>query len=204
LRGDEACFHVGVAGGDRTDGDLQLMGADRKTIETKMMEYARPPEPGSVLVHNESEAWTAVQPQIAADDVASDGQAIKMMVAMGAGLPEHYLSDGGDVNRATAAEMGLHVLKRYGRRQDYLGYVLRAILDRVVAEAVKVGALPRTIDTSYEVRFPSLLPESDADAGMAAWHMAQGLQIARSLGIVSRETASRMFFAATRERRGCA
>jgi hypothetical protein len=179
--------------------DVKLDGADRAAIQAKLMEYSRPPEPGSVLVHNESEQWTAVQPQISADDVAADGHAIKLMIAMGAGLPEHYLSEGGDVNRATAAEMGLPVLKRYSRRQDYLGYVLHAILDRVVAEAVKAGALPRTIDTSYEVRFPSLLPEGEADAGMAAWHMAQGLQIARSLGIVSRETASRMFFAATRE-----
>jgi hypothetical protein len=179
--------------------DVKLSGADRSAIQAKLMEYARPPEPGSVLVHNESEEWSAVQPQISADDVAADGHAIKLMIAMGAGLPEHYLSAGGDVNRATAAEMGLPVLKRYSRRQDYLGYVLRTILDRVIVEARKAGTLPRTIDTSYEVRFPALLPEGEADGGIAAWHMAQALSIARSLGLVSRETASRMFFGATRE-----
>ena len=95
--------------------------------------------------------------------------------------------------------MGLPVLKRYSRRQDYLGYVLRTVLDRVIIEAQNARKLPRTIDTDYEIRFPGLLPEGEADGGIAAWHMAQALDIARSLNIVSRETASRMFFAATRE-----
>jgi hypothetical protein len=179
--------------------DVKLAGADTSTIKAKMMEYATPPSPGSVLVHNEGEEWNAVQPRIAADDVAADGHAIKLMIAVGAGLPEHYLSDGGDVNRATAAEMGLPVVKKYRRRQDYLGYVLRAILDRVITEASRAGKLPRTIDTSYELRFPNLQPEDDGETGMAAWHMAQALGIARSLDLVSRETALRMFLATARE-----
>ena len=121
------------------------------------------------------------------------------MVAMGAGIPEHYLSEGGDVNRATAAEMGLPVLKKYQRRQDYLKYVLSSILQRVILEAQLAGALPRTIDTGFEIRFPLLEPENAKDEGNAAWAMAQGLQIARSLGIVSQEAAVQMFFDAARE-----
>jgi hypothetical protein len=179
--------------------DVKLTGADRRTIEDKMQAYARPPEPGSVLVHNESEEWTAVQPHIAGDDVQADGHAIKLMVAMGAGIPEHYLSEGGDVNRATAAEMGLPILKKYQRRQDYLKHVLSSLLDRVIVEAQLAGTLPRTIDTSYEIRFPLLEPENAKETGNAAWAMAQGLQIARSLGIVSQESSVQLFFDAARE-----
>jgi hypothetical protein len=179
--------------------DVKLTGADRRTIEDKMQAYARPPEPGSVLVHNESEEWSAVQPNISADDVQSDGHAIKLMVAMGAGIPEHYLSEGGDVNRATAAEMGLPVLKKYQRRQDYLKHVLSSLLERVIGEAQLAGTLPRTIDTSFEIRFPLLEPENAKDTGNAAWAMAQGLQIARSLGLVSQESAVQLFFDAARE-----
>jgi hypothetical protein len=182
--------------------DVKLSGADRAAIQAKMMEYARPPEPGSVLVHNESEDWKAVQPQIGADDVSSDGHAIKLMVAMGAGLPEHWLSEGGDVNRATAAEMGLPVLKRYQRRQDFLVVVFRSILDRVLSEARNAGRLPRTTDLeNYEVTFPRILPEDSVDTGMTSWHMAQGLQIARSMGIISDETASNLFLEALRSDR---
>ncbi len=173
--------------------DVQLAGADRKTIEQKMMEYARPPEPGSVLVHNESEQWSAVQPKIDAGDVSADGQAIKLMVAMGAGLPEHYLSDGGDVNRATAAEMGLPVVKKYQRRQDFLGYLLRHILDRVIVEGQSAGRIPRTVDLTYEIRFPPLQPEDAALKGEAAFSMARGIQIMRNLDLMTPEDAQKLF-----------
>ena len=87
--------------------DVQLMGADRKAIERKKAEYSYPPEPGSVIIHNEAEQWSAVRPEINANEAAEDGRAIKLMIAVGAQLPEHYLSDGNYGNRATAAEMGL-------------------------------------------------------------------------------------------------
>jgi hypothetical protein len=178
--------------------DVTLTGGTRQTIEAKMMEYARPPEPGSVLVHNESEQWKAVQPMIDAGSVAADGQAIKMMVAIGAGIPEHYLSEGGDVNRATAAEMSLPVLKKYQRRQDVIRHILTSLIDRAIVEARAAGTLPRTIDTSYTITFPDLKAENTRDIGTAAWHMSQALEGATSLGIISRETASKLFFIACR------
>lgn len=178
--------------------DVTLSGGNRQMIEAKMMEYARPPEPGSVLVHNESEQWKAVQPAIDAGSVAADGQAIKMMVAIGAGIPEHYLSEGGDVNRATAAEMSLPVLKKYQRRQDVIRHILTALLDRAIEEARAAGTLPRTIDTAYSITFPDLKAENTRDVGTAAWHMSQALTGAISLGIISHETAGKLFFIACR------
>ena len=73
--------------------DVQLQGADKKAIDRKRMEYSYPPEPGSVIIHNEAEKWSAVRPEINANDAAEDGRAIKLMLAVGAQLPEHYLSE---------------------------------------------------------------------------------------------------------------
>ena len=84
---------------------MKLQGADAKTIDLKRIQYSYPPEPGSVIIHNESEIWSAVKPEISANDVESDGRAIRLMISAGAGLPEHYLADGGNANRAAAAEM---------------------------------------------------------------------------------------------------
>jgi len=173
--------------------DVTLQGADMATIQQKAMEYARPPEPGSVLVHNEGETWTAVQPNINAQEAAADGQAVKLMVAMGAGIPIHYLSEGGDVNRATAAEMGLPTIKRFQRRQDYLKYILTAIFDRVIAEAKRAGTIPRTTDETYEIHFPNLLVEDDDAIGMSAWHMAQALSIVHGMNLLPREEALQIF-----------
>jgi hypothetical protein len=96
--------------------DVTLRGADKKAIDRKKMEYTYPPEPGSVIIHNETEQWSAVQPQIQANDAKEDGRAIKLMIAAGAGLPEHYLSDSSQGNRATAAEMSLPTLLKFQRR----------------------------------------------------------------------------------------
>ena len=179
--------------------DVTLAGATRKDIENKMMEYSRPPEPGSLLIHNESEIWEAKAPNLNAQDAANDGQAIKLMVAMGALIPEHWLSEAGDVNRATAAEMGLPTIKKFQRRQDYLKYLLASILDRVIQEAQSAGSLPRTIDTSYAITFPKLDLEDIKGIGLASYNMSQALATARTLGLISQETAAKFFYDSCRQ-----
>ncbi|HVC80063.1 MAG TPA: hypothetical protein VNL35_06105 [Chloroflexota bacterium] len=177
--------------------DIQLSGADAKTIDRKRMQYAYPPDPGSIIVHNESEQWSAVQPKIEAGDAEADGRAIKMMIAMGAGLPEHYLADGGDVNRATAVEMGLPTFRKFQRRQDTFGLVIRAILDRVLEEATRAGTLPVGVDRSYKVIFPELAPGDNSDLATATSTVTPALLSAHQAGWVSKETAMRLFYAMT-------
>jgi hypothetical protein len=174
--------------------DIQLAGADAKTIDRKRMQYAYPPEPGSIVVHNESETWSAVQPKIDAGDAEADGHAIKMMIAVGAGLPEHYLSEGGDVNRATAAEMGLPTYRKFQRRQDEVGGMLRAIMDRVLDEAVKAGKLGANTDRSYRILFPELAPGDNAVAAQAVAGMLPALLSAHQAGWMSRETGMRLLY----------
>ncbi|WP_126598553.1 hypothetical protein [Dictyobacter aurantiacus] len=174
--------------------DVQLSGADKKTIDRKRMEYSYPPEPGSVLLHNEAEKWTAVQPAINASDAKEDGRALKLMIAVGAGLPEHYLSDASQGNRATAAEMGLPALLRFQRRQKILKYIVRTILDRVIEEAQRVGALGRSVDTSYDVIFPEIDCADHLTLASAMQSLVNALTVAREQGWVSDETAMRMLF----------
>jgi hypothetical protein len=161
------------------------------------MQYAYPPDPGSIVVHNESEQWSAVQPKIEAGDAEADGRAIKMMIAMGAGLPEHYLAEGGDVNRATASEMGLPTFRKFQRRQDMFGLLIRTIVDRVLEEAIHAGTLPPGIDRAYKVIFPELAPGDNRDLAAAGGTMLQALLAAHTAGWVSRETAMRLFYEMT-------
>jgi hypothetical protein len=67
--------------------DVQLQGADKKAIDRKKMEHTSPPEPGSVIIHNESEQWSAVRPEINANEAAEDGRALKLMIAVGVLFP---------------------------------------------------------------------------------------------------------------------
>ncbi|HEV3309851.1 MAG TPA: phage portal protein [Chloroflexota bacterium] len=176
--------------------DITLNGADGRTIENKMQEYSRPPEPGSIVVHNENESWAAVQPKIDAGDVAEDGRAVKLMVAMGAGIPEHYLASGENSNRATATEMALPTVKKFKRRQDYFGHILRAILARAIAEKQARGLLPAGIDTTVSFTFPDIDTDDNLALGQAGFATAQALQIAKANGWVSDETAAMLLFQA--------
>lgn len=174
--------------------DVQLMGADRKTIERKKAEYSYPPEPGTVIIHNEAERWSAVKPEINANEAAADGRALKLMVAVGCQLPEHYLSDGDNGNRATAVEMNLPTLLKFQRRQHIVRYMLRTILDRVLLEARKAGTLKAEAESSYELIFPEIDVDDHQVLATATQTLVTALSAAKAQGWISDETAMRLIF----------
>ena len=174
--------------------DVRLQGADKKAIDRKKMEYGYPPEPGSVIIHNESEIWSAVKPEINASEAAEDGRALKLMLAVGAQLPEHFLSDGANGNRATASEMGLPTFLKFQRRQHVLRAVLRTLLDRVLLEARKARVLPADIDTSYDILFPEIDVADAQTLASATQMLVSALTTAKQEGWVSDETAMRLLF----------
>ncbi len=174
--------------------DVTLQGADAKTIDRKRMEYAIPLEPGTIVIHNESERWAAVKPEINASDVEADGRALRLMIAAGSGVPEHYLADGGNANRATAAEMNLPTLLKFERRQQVMEHLLRVLLDRVILEAKRAGTLPVGMEESYTIVFPELKVADHLVLAQATGMMVNALATAKEQGWVSDETAMRLLF----------
>ena len=77
--------------------------ADRAARTAREIEInANPPQPGSVLVADESETWTVLAPQLAAHDANEDGLSLKKMIATGAGVPIHYLAEPESATQTTA------------------------------------------------------------------------------------------------------
>jgi hypothetical protein len=171
-----------------------VKGADKKTLDRKKGEYFYPPEPGSVVFHNESEEWQAVDAKIDGNDASPDGRLIKLMIAVGAVLPEHYLSDGDYGNRATASEMSLPTLLKFLQRQKVMNAMLRAIVDRVISEAIIAGTLPEGIDTQYTVIFPEIDTADHQVLASATNLMVTALSAAKQNGWISDETAMQLFF----------
>jgi hypothetical protein len=176
--------------------DVTLKGGDAKTVQRKRMDYSYPPEPGSVIVHNEAESWTAVEPHINSQEAAQDGLAIKLMVAVGATLPMHYLSDGDNNNRATATQMGLPTFLKFLRRQQVVKNILRTILDRVLLEAQLAGRLAQSVDIpkAYDILFPEFDHEDNQELATAVQFLTQGLNTAHQAGWISNETAMQLLF----------
>jgi len=174
--------------------DVTLEGMQPPEIARTRASYAEPIEPGTVLFHNEREVWRAVQPQIGADDVKDDGRAIRLLIAAGAGVPEHYLSEGGNANRATAAEMGLPAIKRFQRRQEILRDLLRRVVERVLDEQARVGRIGPRADRSFAVEFDELGDARPGELGAALGGFTGALATAADRGWVTPQEARRLWW----------
>jgi hypothetical protein len=144
--------------------DLTAHGAGAEELARLRARYATPPPSGTVLIHNEKETWKDLHSDIDAGDAADDGRAIRLMIATGAGLPEHYLAEGGNVNRATAAEMGPPTAKRFKRRQRLFKFVLVKILRRVLDEAQRVGRIGPRVDRSFTIEMEEIKDAGETPA----------------------------------------
>lgn len=172
--------------------DVKLEGFNEEQIQAWIKNNASP-KPGSLRAHNEKVQWNAVAPELNAQDIAGHVRTIKNHLLGGAGFPEHWFADGGNVNRATALSMGDPTLKKLTARQRYFKYMIKHIFRFVLDQAVIAGRLPRDIDLSFSVDMPEL---SIKDMGKIAAVMNQtsaALAIARDNQWVSDGTARRIF-----------
>lgn len=107
---------------------VQIDRALPAQLETKRAQYARIPNPGSIIISDATEKWTAVRPEIGADDVEPDGKALRLMIAAGSGIPLHFLGEGESATRATAREMGVATFRHFVHRQHVFASILRAVI----------------------------------------------------------------------------
>ena len=173
--------------------DVSVAGAGQQELNRMRARWASAPERGMVLFHNENEVWKPVKAEIDAGDASADGRAIRLMVATGALLPEHYLAEGGNANRATAAEMGLPAMKRFQRRQELLREVVGEMMERVIEEGVKAGRLGPRVDRGFVVQFEELTASPLEGVAAAVERLSQALAVASERGWVSQEEARRMW-----------
>lgn len=93
-----------------------------------------PPAPGSILVTDESETWSVINPQLASFEAAEDGLALKKMIAAGSGNPLHFLAEPESATRTTAESAGGPTFRHYEQRQQYFLWMtatlVRAVLRR--------------------------------------------------------------------------
>lgn len=106
--------------------DVTLSGANPDEVKTRAKDIAAP-KPGSVRVHNDAEIWKAEVPELNAVDTSAGARLIRNHVLGGATVPETWFGGGGDVNRATAAEMNEPTFKILSMRQRYWKHILQSV-----------------------------------------------------------------------------
>jgi len=136
---------------------------------------ANPPTPGSILVTDETENWEVISPKLESDDAASDGLALKKMIAAGAGLPLHFLAEPESATRTTAESAGGPAFRHFEMRQQFFLWMVadlarlalrrRAMVDRSIGDAERAAL--RVYGADLSARDNAALADAAARASAA-------------------------------------
>lgn len=179
---------------------VNSVGAAPGTVGTVMSRWNRPPTPGSVYVSTDRETIEPLENSLNADSAAEDGRQLKLMAAVGLGLPEYFLADGENANLASSKSQQLPALMTFSDIQrlvvEKLWYV---VIRKVIESAIADGRLSPEVDEqsidgvatgkklkatkAFDISYP---PIGDKEP----LSLAQALQISAMSGWVSQETAS--------------
>lgn len=175
--------------------DVTLTGATPDEIKKRATEITAP-NPGSVRVHNEQEVWKTEAPSLGASDSEGAARLFRNHVLGGGTLPEHWFGGGGDVNRATAGEMGDPTFKMFSQRQKFLKYMLESIGFYVLRqnELAAGRGEPDAEDEKFEVEaeFPELTTRDTAAYAQALQQVVAGATLAVTSKFLTVETAIRI------------
>lgn len=176
--------------------DVTLTGSSPDEVKERAKTITAP-SPGSVRVHNESEAWEAKAPDLKAADSAEGAKLFRNHVLGGATIPPHWYGGSEDVNRSTGESMSEPTEKMLLMRQRTLGYMLTDIgryvlrsawqaLDRELsaAEAKKLGTLTAA--------WPEMTNKDITKYAAALTQIVSGIAGLLEEGLVRRETALRL------------
>ncbi len=102
--------------------------ADRAAKDARQREIMmNPPNPGSVLVTDETETWSVINPQLASFEAEADGLALKKMIAVGAGMPVHYFAEPESSTKTTAEAAGTPTFRGLEQTQTIFLSILQEI-----------------------------------------------------------------------------
>ncbi len=154
---------------------------------------ANPPQPGSILVTDESEEWSVISPRLEAGDANTDGLALKKMIAAGSGIPMHFLAEPEGTNRTTAESAGGPTYRHYEQRQQYFLWIIQDILRVVVARRCLTDRhVSRKAE--IEVRGADISSRDNVSLAMAASNIQNVLAELRRRGLIDNDEFLRMVY----------
>ena len=172
--------------------DVTVEGADPKTLERFKREFGRITK-GMTRFHNEKVKIDPKAPELGTTDLEAHASVLKRHIATGLGLPEHWLSDPGGANRATAAEMGVPTTRRLRSRQKFVVNMMEYIFDFVLDQAIIAGRLPEDVDRTFAVMAPQVWPIDTQRITTSLVTAAQALMLAEQQGWIDQKSAADTF-----------
>jgi hypothetical protein len=182
--------------------DVTVQTNNASHLAAVLSRYRKPMMSGTVNVHSDKEQFSVMPQDVRAGDAAEDGRQIKLMSAVGMGLPEYFLSDGSNANLASATAQQLPALRRFGEYQDIMKEcVWMPILREQIAVAIDAGMLPEYVEEqradgtpvagaepidamdAFDIIYPEL-------EGTDPAALLNSLMMAVNAGLISEQTAT--------------
>lgn len=171
--------------------DVTLKGATPEEVEARAKKISAP-KPGSARVHNESEEWDTVAPELQAGDMSQGARLFRNHILGGNAIPEHWFGGGGDVNRATAGEMGEPTFKTFSMRQRTWKSILEEVAAFVLrrwAEKNSKKIEPENESFVVEAVFPELTARDTTKYAQALQQVVVACVAAIADGLITRALA---------------
>lgn len=174
--------------------DVTLKGATPDAVRARA-KGLRPPAPGSLNVHNDSEIWQALSPSLGSGDSETVAKLLRNHVLGGATIPEHWYGGAADVNRATGDSMSDPTLKIYSAYQADI----KAMLEKMAVFAINRRHDPkgeRLLIDPYALdpdlvpvaTFPEILAKDISRYTPAMQQIVAAVAQALREGVMSKET----------------
>lgn len=173
--------------------DLEVTNGDENEVKKHVSAFSK--KSGSVFGHNEKVKLNAITPDLKSLDAEKGARLFRNHILGRKGFPEHWFGGGGDVNRATASEMGAPTLKMLTMKQKLVKY----ILEDIFGYAIEKRRTARTLHVSeeeagqYSVITPELSEKEITKFSTAVRDVSASLVIAEKQGWVDKDTARQMF-----------
>lgn len=173
--------------------DVTMKGAVQTEVDARAKKITAP-GPGAVRVHNDSEEWKAVTPELQAADGSTAARMFRNHMLGGATMPEHWFGGAADVNRATGDSMAEPTEKMYEMRQTYLThvlvevatYVLRAAWD--LRDEENIPEAQQKILDALEVEWPEMTTKDTTSYAAALQQVVVAVASAISEGLITKAT----------------
>ncbi len=182
--------NAGFTMGERMVIMLQFMwhlksgNLDEETKKTykKLFQSANP---GSLLMTNKEVELAAIAPDLKAADFTEGARFIRNLLAGAAGVPEHFMGEGGDVNRATALAMNLPTLRSFLQQQREFVEVLRTLARANLVSVAQRGRIPMEEVDNFQIQVDPMNPQDTGTVTTALGGAVSALSAAKLEGWIT-------------------
>lgn len=166
--------------------------------DTQIKEWADKnpiPEPGSRILENENVDTEILTPDIKGVEQSALVRLFKNLILMSKSLPEHWFSDGGNSNLATAVEQGTAIYKLIKKRQMFWVGAIKKILTFVLHRAAVAGKIEKTDLEKLEIKIitPEFVTRDLSNSSNALKNISEFINSAVAGGYITKETAGKIY-----------